>query len=38
MAKSRILGVIRDAGRIPVERSTIYEPIRRYDNPAEDQQ
>lgn len=36
MAKSRILGVIRDAGRTPVERSTIYEPIRRYDNPAED--
>lgn len=37
MAKSRILSVIRDAGRIPVERSTVYEPIRRYDNPAEDQ-
>lgn len=37
MAKSRILNVIRDAGRIPVERSTVYEPIRRYDNPAEDQ-
>lgn len=37
MAKSRILRVIRDAGRVPVERSTVYEPIRRYDNPAEDQ-
>ena len=36
MAKSKILRVIRDADRIPVERSTIYEPIRRYDNPAED--
>lgn len=36
MAKSKILRVIRDAGRIPVERSTVYEPIRRYDNPAED--
>jgi aminodeoxyfutalosine synthase len=36
MAKSKILRVIRDADRIPVERSTVYEPIRRYDNPAED--
>jgi len=36
MAKSKILRVIRDAGRIPVERSTVYEPIRRFDNPAED--
>lgn len=36
MAKSRLLRVIRDAGRIPVERSTVYEPIRRFDNPAED--
>jgi len=36
MAKSKLLRVIRDADRIPVERSTVYEPIRRYDNPAED--
>jgi aminodeoxyfutalosine synthase len=36
MAKSKILRIIRDADRIPVERSTVYEPIRRYDNPAED--
>jgi aminodeoxyfutalosine synthase len=36
MAKSNLLRVIRDADRIPVERSTVYEPIRRYDNPAED--
>jgi aminodeoxyfutalosine synthase len=36
MAKSKILRVIRDADRIPVERSTVYEPIRRYENPAED--
>ncbi|MEN9825442.1 MAG: hypothetical protein RI953_1187 [Pseudomonadota bacterium] len=37
MAKSKLLRVIRDAGRIPVERSTVYESIRRFDNPAEDQ-
>ncbi|MEY4066300.1 MAG: hypothetical protein RIR26_2508 [Pseudomonadota bacterium] len=36
MAKSKILRIIRDADRVPVERSTVYEPIRRYDNPAED--
>ncbi|NBW80838.1 aminofutalosine synthase MqnE [bacterium] len=37
MAKSKLLRVIRDAGRIPVERSTVYESIRRFDNPDEDQ-
>ncbi|MEY3903704.1 MAG: hypothetical protein RL189_3010 [Pseudomonadota bacterium] len=36
MAKSNLLRVIRDADRVPVERSTVYEPIRRYDNPSED--
>jgi aminodeoxyfutalosine synthase len=36
MAKGKLLRVIREADRIPVERSTVYEPIRRYDNPAED--
>lgn len=36
MAKSKLLQVIRSADRIPVERSTVYQPIRRYDNPAED--
>lgn len=36
MAKSNLLRIIRDADRIPVERSTVYEPIRRYENPAED--
>lgn len=36
LAKGRLLGLIRKADRIPVERSTIYEPIRRYDDPSQD--
>lgn len=35
-ARSDILRIIRKADRIPVERSTIYEPIRRYDDSADD--
>ena len=35
-SKGRLLDLIRKADRVPVERSTTYEPIRRYDNPAED--
>ncbi|MCA2960833.1 MAG: aminofutalosine synthase MqnE [Silvanigrellales bacterium] len=35
-AKSRLLRLIRSADRIPVERSTTYQPLRRYENPQED--
>lgn len=34
--RSFIVKAIRSADRIPVERNTIYEPIRRYDNPELD--
>jgi aminodeoxyfutalosine synthase len=36
VAKSRLLDLIRSADRIPVERSTTYAPIRRYDDPSGD--
>jgi aminodeoxyfutalosine synthase len=32
LTQSRLLATIRKADRIPVERNTVYEPIRRYDN------
>lgn len=35
LAKKKLLNMIRQADRIPVERNTIYQPIRRYDNPNE---
>jgi 2-iminoacetate synthase ThiH len=35
-AKSRLLRLIRSADRIPVERSTTYQPLRRYENPQDD--
>jgi aminodeoxyfutalosine synthase len=35
-ARKQLLTLIRAADRTPVERSTIYEPIRRYDDPSED--
>lgn len=36
VAKSHLLDLIRMANRIPVERSTTYAPIRRYDDPKQD--
>lgn len=35
-ARRQLLTLIRKADRIPVERSTIYEPIRRYEDPRGD--
>ncbi|MEW6218563.1 MAG: aminofutalosine synthase MqnE [Thermodesulfobacteriota bacterium] len=31
MTREQLLGLIREAGRIPVERDTLYNPIRRYE-------
>ena len=36
LAKQRILRLIRAADRVPVERNTTYEAVRRYDHPHED--
>jgi aminodeoxyfutalosine synthase len=36
-AKARLLTLIRAADRVPVERSTTYEALRRYDDPSLDE-
>lgn len=36
LAKKKLLTLIRKADRIPVERSTVYEAIRRYDDISQD--
>ena len=36
MTPATLRAAIRDAGRVPVERTTLYEPLRVFDHPVED--
>src|SRR5699024_161294 len=36
MPPAELRRIIRDAGRVPVQRDTLYRPVQRFDNPADD--
>lgn len=36
MTPAELRRIIRDAGRVPVQRDTLYRPVQRFDNPADD--
>lgn len=35
MSRNELVRIIRDAGRVPIERNTFYRAVRRYDDPAQ---